>query len=291
MINPVNHARTPAGDRRPTRWSRTWSPPTSTRVAPHTGRGGWTWYTGSAGWMYRLIVESLLGLTLEGDRLRIRAVPARRLAGLQDALPLPRDDLRDRGAAVAARRRHRHSRGHGHARRRRAKRRLGAARPTTARRIRCASTFAPPRNRPRSPRPTRLRSLRSALGVRSAPTPARHRLIFVNGRGVFARHCHKEPRRDEHRQALAAPRRCVERGGRRGCDVAIAASSPTDGATSRPRGRISRPGKTKAAIWRPPRRLRRVAGTRVSEWSCIPGLRRAAHRDARIVHVNERATT
>jgi hypothetical protein len=30
-------------------------------VAPHVGRGGWTWYTGSAGWMYRLIVESLLG--------------------------------------------------------------------------------------------------------------------------------------------------------------------------------------------------------------------------------------
>lgn len=34
-------------------------------VSPHTGRGGWTWYTGSAGWMYRLIVESLLGLRLE----------------------------------------------------------------------------------------------------------------------------------------------------------------------------------------------------------------------------------
>jgi cellobiose phosphorylase len=33
-------------------------------VAPHTGRGGWTWYTGSAGWMYRLIMESLLGLRL-----------------------------------------------------------------------------------------------------------------------------------------------------------------------------------------------------------------------------------
>jgi cellobiose phosphorylase len=31
-------------------------------LAPHTGRGGWTWYTGSAGWMYRLILESLLGL-------------------------------------------------------------------------------------------------------------------------------------------------------------------------------------------------------------------------------------
>jgi cyclic beta-1,2-glucan synthetase len=38
--------------------------------SPHTGRGGWTWYTGSAGWMYRLIVESLLGLRLEVDRLR-----------------------------------------------------------------------------------------------------------------------------------------------------------------------------------------------------------------------------
>ncbi|MFL6591144.1 MAG: GH36-type glycosyl hydrolase domain-containing protein, partial [Luteimonas sp.] len=40
-------------------------------VAPHIGRGGWTWYTGSAGWMYRLVIESLLGLHLEGDALRI----------------------------------------------------------------------------------------------------------------------------------------------------------------------------------------------------------------------------
>lgn len=39
-------------------------------VAPHTGRGGWTWYTGSAGWMYRLIIESLLGLRLDVDELR-----------------------------------------------------------------------------------------------------------------------------------------------------------------------------------------------------------------------------
>ncbi|MEO7728055.1 MAG: glycosyl hydrolase family 65 protein, partial [Burkholderiales bacterium] len=39
-------------------------------VTPHTGRGGWTWYTGSAGWLYRLIVESLLGLKLEVDKLR-----------------------------------------------------------------------------------------------------------------------------------------------------------------------------------------------------------------------------
>ncbi len=40
-------------------------------VAPHTGRGGWTWYTGSAGWMYRLLVETLLGVHLEGDHLRL----------------------------------------------------------------------------------------------------------------------------------------------------------------------------------------------------------------------------
>lgn len=39
--------------------------------APHTGRGGWSWYTGSAGWMYRLMIESLLGLRVLGDRLRI----------------------------------------------------------------------------------------------------------------------------------------------------------------------------------------------------------------------------
>ena len=40
-------------------------------LTPHIGRGGWTWYTGSAGWMYRLITESLLGLRLEVDKLFI----------------------------------------------------------------------------------------------------------------------------------------------------------------------------------------------------------------------------
>ncbi|MDQ7830484.1 MAG: glucoamylase family protein [Desulfovibrionaceae bacterium] len=45
---------------------------------PHTGRGGWTWYTGAAGWMYRLTVETLLGLRLEVDRLHIApCIPAR----------------------------------------------------------------------------------------------------------------------------------------------------------------------------------------------------------------------
>jgi cyclic beta-1,2-glucan synthetase len=40
-------------------------------AAPHTGRGGWTRHTGAAGWMYRLTVETLLGLHLEVDHLRI----------------------------------------------------------------------------------------------------------------------------------------------------------------------------------------------------------------------------
>jgi cellobiose phosphorylase len=39
---------------------------------PHAGRGGWTWYTGSAGWMLQLVLESLLGLERRGNRLRLR---------------------------------------------------------------------------------------------------------------------------------------------------------------------------------------------------------------------------
>nr|WP_165782425.1 glucoamylase family protein [Lysobacter silvestris] len=46
-------------------------------VAPHVGRGGWTWYTGSAGWMYRLLTESLLGLHRQGQRVSLRpCIPA-----------------------------------------------------------------------------------------------------------------------------------------------------------------------------------------------------------------------
>jgi cellobiose phosphorylase len=41
-------------------------------VPPHTGHGGWTWYTGSASWMYRLGVEAILGVQREGDKLHIR---------------------------------------------------------------------------------------------------------------------------------------------------------------------------------------------------------------------------
>ncbi len=69
LINPIRHGGTEAAIRK-------------YKVEPyvvaadvyanpqHAGRGGWTWYTGSAGWMYRLITESLLGIHLEVDRLR-----------------------------------------------------------------------------------------------------------------------------------------------------------------------------------------------------------------------------
>lgn len=38
-------------------------------VERHRGRGGWTWYTGSAGWMYQLVLESFIGLKRNGDQL------------------------------------------------------------------------------------------------------------------------------------------------------------------------------------------------------------------------------
>jgi cyclic beta-1,2-glucan synthetase len=40
-------------------------------VAPHTGRGGWTWYTGSAAWLYRAGLESILGFRKEGNYLSL----------------------------------------------------------------------------------------------------------------------------------------------------------------------------------------------------------------------------
>jgi hypothetical protein len=69
MINPVNHAR--SAERAAIYKVEPYVVAADVyAVPPHTGRGGWTWYTGSAAWMYRLIVESLLGLELEVDKLR-----------------------------------------------------------------------------------------------------------------------------------------------------------------------------------------------------------------------------
>jgi cyclic beta-1,2-glucan glucanotransferase len=69
MINPINHARTPEDVARYKAEPYVVAADVYA-LAPHTGRGGWTWYTGSAGWMYRLVVESMLGLRRDADRLR-----------------------------------------------------------------------------------------------------------------------------------------------------------------------------------------------------------------------------
>jgi cellobiose phosphorylase len=46
-------------------------------VPPHVGRGGWTWYTGSASWLYRVALEAILGIRVSGDTLRVEpCVPA-----------------------------------------------------------------------------------------------------------------------------------------------------------------------------------------------------------------------
>jgi cellobiose phosphorylase len=76
IINPVRHALTPDDVARYKVEPYVVAADVYS-VAPHTGRGGWSWYTGSAGWMYRLIVESLLGLRLEtsGDGARLRVAP------------------------------------------------------------------------------------------------------------------------------------------------------------------------------------------------------------------------
>jgi cyclic beta-1,2-glucan synthetase len=70
LLNPINHARSRAGVLR-------------YKVEPyvvaadvyanprHVGRGGWTWYTGAAGWMQRAGIESILGLRLRGDVLSL----------------------------------------------------------------------------------------------------------------------------------------------------------------------------------------------------------------------------
>jgi len=68
LLNPIRHAIDPAGVARYKVEPYVVAADIYS-VEPNIGRGGWSWYTGSSGWMYRLIVETLLGLRLEVDRL------------------------------------------------------------------------------------------------------------------------------------------------------------------------------------------------------------------------------
>ena len=70
LLNPINHARTRADVHRYKVEPYVVAADVYA-VAPHVGRGGWTWYTGSAGWMQRAGIESILGLRVLGQSLRI----------------------------------------------------------------------------------------------------------------------------------------------------------------------------------------------------------------------------
>ena len=76
MLNPINHSDSPE------KLARYRVEPYVAcadvySVAPHVGRGGWTWYTGSAGWLYRAGLEALLGFHVEGASLRMSpCIPA-----------------------------------------------------------------------------------------------------------------------------------------------------------------------------------------------------------------------
>ncbi|GBE14033.1 N,N'-diacetylchitobiose phosphorylase [bacterium BMS3Abin14] len=73
MLNPIEHA----GD--PEKMQRYRTEPYVMaadvyRLPGHVGQGGWTWYTGAAGWMYRVWIEDVLGIRVKGDRLMVDPV-------------------------------------------------------------------------------------------------------------------------------------------------------------------------------------------------------------------------
>ena len=76
MLNPINHSRTPEEAAR-YRLEPYVMAADVYSVAPHVGRGGWSWYTGSAGWMHRAGLEAILGVTRESGKLRVKpCIPA-----------------------------------------------------------------------------------------------------------------------------------------------------------------------------------------------------------------------
>jgi cyclic beta-1,2-glucan synthetase len=68
MLNPIHHADSPTGMHRYKVEPYVVCADIYSE-APHVGRGGWTWYTGSAGWMYRVALEWMLGFRLQGESL------------------------------------------------------------------------------------------------------------------------------------------------------------------------------------------------------------------------------
>jgi cyclic beta-1,2-glucan synthetase len=76
MINPINHGKN-ADDVQRYKVEPYVIAADVYSVAPHVGRGGWTWYTGSAGWFYRAGLEAILGVTRQGNEIHVKpCVPA-----------------------------------------------------------------------------------------------------------------------------------------------------------------------------------------------------------------------
>lgn len=76
MLNPINHARTNTEVAKYKAEPYVMAADVYT-VQPNVGRGGWTWYTGAAGWMHQVAIEGILGIRIENDKLTIDpCVPA-----------------------------------------------------------------------------------------------------------------------------------------------------------------------------------------------------------------------
>jgi cyclic beta-1,2-glucan synthetase len=82
MLNPIHHADNPTGMHR-YRVEPYVICADIYSMPPHAGRGGWTWYTGSAGWVYRTALEWLLGFRLQGTTLTIDPCIPRRWPGFE----------------------------------------------------------------------------------------------------------------------------------------------------------------------------------------------------------------
>ncbi len=109
LLNPINHARN-GGDAARYRVEPYVVAADVYSVAPHAGRGGWSWYTGSAGWMQRAGVESILGVSRRGGTLRVApCIPAAwpgfdvvlTLAGLRWSIAVENPDRAGRGVVSA----------------------------------------------------------------------------------------------------------------------------------------------------------------------------------------------
>jgi cyclic beta-1,2-glucan synthetase len=109
MLNPVNHART-AGQAAVYRVEPYVVAADISSHPDHAGRGGWTWYTGAAGWMYRIAVEEILGLRRRGRSFAVDpCIPSAwpgyalvwRFRGARYEIEVQNPERRSRGIAQA----------------------------------------------------------------------------------------------------------------------------------------------------------------------------------------------